>query len=328
MARKQHGDKEDEDDREKDPENEPEEEQDTADPDTTTGKSKRKRKRKRSKKKDDNENNNQDDDDKDETSSPHPVDVDEESNKKTAQVDRTVFVEGIPFTCTPEAVREFFLRHLSSRGHDNGDDAATTNIIITDLRLPVWQDSGRLRGYGHVVLATTALRDAALQLSGQYLQNRYLTIQPAQAPKAVVAPPAAASSIVDHTNPSATIALHNLSYQAVEDDIVQAVQRFGPIVSAGGVRIVRHSATGRSKGFAYVQFESVSSAQKAVKAAPLHVAGRPCRVDYDHGRVRGSFRTADRKLWHKEYNNPASNNNIKRARNNKDSKTSQEGREE
>lgn len=170
--------------------------------------------------------------------------------------------------------------------------------MIADLRLPVWHDSGRLRGYGHVVFATTELRNKALELSGQYLQNRYLTIQKAQPPKA---PTAASTTTADHTNPSATVALHNLSYEASEKEIEKVMKKYGTIAD-GGVRIVRHSNTGRSKGFGYVQYTDVTAATKAIKSAPLVICGRPCRMDYDHGRVKGSFRTADRKLWQKEYN--------------------------
>jgi hypothetical protein len=49
----------------------------------------------------------------------------------------------------------------------------------------------------------------------------------------------------------------------------------------------------------------------AAPPATIQIKGRHCRLDYDHGRVRGSFRTADRKLWQKEYgsNNSGSSKN-------------------
>lgn len=254
---------------------------------TTTTTSKRKRKRKRSKKTDHTTENTAQ---AEETPATTTLTADETT--KTQEVDRTIFVEGIPFTCTPDQIRDFFAQHLKHKSDAADDD---DDPLIVDLRLPVWHDSGRLRGYGHVVFQTTEQREAALALSGQYLNNRYLTIQKAQAPKG-----ATRNVAVDHSNPSATVALHNLSYEATEDDIQAVMETYGSIAD-GGVRLVRHSDTGRPKGFGYVQFTDVSAAQKAVKAAPIVIAGRPCRVDYDHGRVRGSFRTADRKLWHKEH---------------------------
>lgn len=250
---------------------------------------------------------------------------------KSAQLDRTVYLEGIPFTATPEQVREFFQTHAATgtgdtkpddTPHANADDEDDGGALVVELRLPVWQDSGRLRGYGHLVFATVAQQQHALTLSGRYLQNRYLTIQPAHAPKQQqhMQSSSLSSSDAAASTPSATIAIHNLSYAATEADIEAALQQlrsslsssFQCRVAPGGVRVVRHSGTSQSKGFAYVTFETVQDAVAVVSnndntsnatGSPLCILGRPCRIDYDHGRVRGSFRTADRKLWNKEYGN-------------------------
>lgn len=274
----------------------------------SSNKRKRKRKRKSKQNKADDGDDDGDGDDKVENrqgniGDPLQQPTDDEESKKVQQVHRTVFVEGIPFACTPEQVRAFFVQHLLGEAHDTDDD---NEDCIVDLRLPVWHDSGRLRGYGHVVFQTLEQYDKALQLSGKYLQNRYLTIQPAQAPKGGGASKFAKANI-NHSNPSATLSVHNLSYEACEDDVRHVMAKYGDICE-GGVRIVRHSQTGRSKGFGYVQYADKASAQKAIKASTareaIEIAGRTCRLDYDHGRVRGSFRTADRKLWHKEYKRP------------------------
>ena len=63
---------------------------------------------------------------------------------------RTVYVEGLPFDGTEEAVRIFF-------------QAVGT---IVSIRLPRWHDSGRLRGYGHVEFATEDEATQALELNG------------------------------------------------------------------------------------------------------------------------------------------------------------------
>jgi len=196
--------------------------------------------------------------------------------ERTTQVERTVFVEGIPFHASPDDVKGFFMNH-------EVDD-------IEDCRLPQWQDSGRLRGYGHVVFKSKASRDKAIGLSGKYLQNRYLSIAEARAPR----DPFEQSS---QSEPSNTILLQNLAYDATEEDIEKVLGEYGEI-SRGGARVVRHSANDRrSKGFAYVQFEDIESA-KRVMQEKIVVLNRPCRMDYDHGRVKGSFRAADGRLWH------------------------------
>jgi nucleolin len=225
---------------------------------------------------------------------------------KALQVDRTVYVEGIPFAAKPADVRNFFAERLAAKEDGDGDDT------IEDVRLPVYHDSGRLRGYGHVVLTSAALYRQALALSGQHLQGRYLTIVPANQPKTTQQQQqqkalnnSSSSSSAATAEPSKVIALHNLSYDATEGDIERVMRQFGA-VAAGGIRVVRHSGGAQlSKGFAYVEYEAVESAMNAFRnAASIAILDRPCRVDYDHGRVRGSFRTADRKLWQKQYGTP------------------------
>jgi nucleolin len=236
-------------------------------------------------------------------------------HEKSAQVNRTLYIEGIPFAAQPDQVRQCLLEHATFL------DA--TDIV--ELRLPTWQDSGRLRGYGHVVLKSAELCTKILSQFGSgsdgaqkmHLQNRYLTLQPAQAPKTTTVVSSSSHSESQTANggssePSTTVLLHNLAYAATEEDVEVAVSEYGAIVSPGGVRIVRHSGTGVSKGFGYVTFCQLSSAVALVTAAsssqtPLCILNRPCRVDYDHGRIRGSFRTADRKLYHQQYKTLESN---------------------
>jgi nucleolin len=295
----------------------------------TTAKKKRLRKRKRKATAADEGNDNDNDNDDDEPSNHKdniatPTAIVANDHEKSAQVNRTLYIEGIPFAAKPDQVRHCILEHATFLD-------ATNDIV--ELRLPTWQDSGRLRGYGHVVFSSQEHCTKVLSLFGSnnsgggdddsqkmHLQNRYLTLQPAQAPKTTTTVVSLQSSpyseqktsTTSSTNsstsePSTTILLHNLAYAATEEDIEAAVSDYGAIVSPGGVRVVRHSGTGVSKGFGYVSFVQLSSAMALVASCsstqgkPLCILNRPCRVDYDHGRIRGSFRTADRKLYHQQY---------------------------
>jgi hypothetical protein len=66
--------------------------------------------------------------------------------------DRTVYIEGLPYASTEADISTFF----ESCGR------------IESVRLPRWQDSGRLRGYGHVQFATAAAAKRAIdELDGQ-----------------------------------------------------------------------------------------------------------------------------------------------------------------
>ena len=246
-----------------------------------SGKSRRRRKRKRKQKVDD----DNDDDGKADSKRrgvESPTLNDNKDDEKRSQVDRTVYVEGIPFSASPDQVKQFFV--------DKGIDD------IEDCRLPVWHDSGRLKGYGHIVFASASSYEAALKLSGDYLESRYLTIQPANVPRQVNT-----HQKPSHVGqPSKTIILGNLAYDANEDDIEEVVKK--KYASLSGVRVVRHSQTQVSKGFAYVDFDSLEDSKQLVEDSStqqLVVRGRACRVDYDHGRIKGSFRGSDGKVWRK-----------------------------
>lgn len=203
-------------------------------------------------------------------------------SKESANADnallRTVFVEGLPYEAEESSITEFF--------HP---------LVIVEMRLPRWQDTGRLRGYGHLVLESEADRNKALELNGKHLGSRYLSIQPAKAPREATIEPHGRNS-----QPSSTLLIGNLSYEAEETDLETVLAAYGRIVD-GGIRIARHNHNRRSKGFAFVEYADVTSAQAAYQAAPITVLGRPCRVDYDHGQIKPSFRTSTGRRWEKTY---------------------------
>ena len=71
---------------------------------------------------------------------------------------RTIYVEGLPYTSNESEVRSYF----SECG------------IIKSVRLPVWHDTGRLRGYGHVEFNNEAGAKKAFDLDGTLVS--YLTV--------------------------------------------------------------------------------------------------------------------------------------------------------
>lgn len=133
-----------------------EEDDDDDDAENNEGPRKRKRKRKRNKATEETQTSTTV---KSETATP----ADATSN--------TVFIEGLPFTSTPSNVRYFFEQHGCSD--------------ILEMRLPTWQDSGRLRGFGHVVFGSLETKQRALdEVNGKELGGRYVTVQEAKAPRA------------------------------------------------------------------------------------------------------------------------------------------------
>ena len=59
----------------------------------------------------------------------------------------------------------------------------------------------------------------------------------------------------------ATVYVGNLPWRTTEDDLCQLFQRFGPIVDA---RVIQDAATGRSRGYGFVQLANAAQVQAAV----------------------------------------------------------------
>ena len=81
---------------------------------------------------------------------------------------------------------------------------------------------------------------------------------------------------------SVTVFVGNLSWSASEDDIKKHFKDCGKIVS---VRIGMDAATGRSKGYAHVDFESADQAQKATSKAGSELGGRNIKVEVAQARA-------------------------------------------
>uniref|UniRef100_A0A7S2E5R7 RRM domain-containing protein n=1 Tax=Ditylum brightwellii TaxID=49249 RepID=A0A7S2E5R7_9STRA len=225
---------------------------------------------------------------------------DEKIAMRKKDLRRTIYVEGIPFEMDEEKVKEFF-----HKGLDVEDD-------IIDVRLPRWQDSGRLKGYGHIVFNTIHIREKALRtLNGKSLGTRYITIKEANAPKNDVSSSFTEKGLKVHNKPREqpanchTIFIKNLPYGATEDDISEAFAKFGKIVEDGGVRLARNYKTRESKGFGYVHYKNMEAAKSAVTKSfelPIFINNRCVFVDYDDtGRAKGSFRDEKGWFWKKKF---------------------------
>ena len=190
------------------------------------------------------------------------------------------------------------------------------NLIIffckSTMYYDSWQDTGRLRGFGHIVFNTTESREKAIsELNGKNLGKRYLSIKAPNPPRAGTSAGATMGNKArDQPEGCSKIFVRNLPYDATEDDIHAAFVSCGKIVD-GGVRLARNYSTQQSKGFGYVEFKNPEGAFAAVNRAAkpfgIVLSGRPCFVDYDEKNMKGSFRTTDGKLWQKQHGSVYSN---------------------
>ena len=201
---------------------------------------------------------------------PAPAPVDDEAA-------RTVYCEGLRYDEAEDDVRAFFEAHGA----------------IKELRLPRYQDSGRLRGYGHVEYESANGAAAALKASGSSLGGRYVTIQPSKAKDQATWTPR------PRPDGCRTVFVKNLPYDIPSDALRRAFEKFGKI---NDVRLAVHNHTQRQKGFGYVTFVKEAAAEAAVRGqGEVTVRGRAVYVDYDApgGGPKASFRAATGQPWAK-----------------------------
>ena len=131
----------------------------------------------------------------------------------------------------------------------------------------------------------------ALELTGGYMGQRYLTVSLAQKerkPRGMIS-----ESLRGETS---KVFVKNIPYSTDESAMKRVFQKFGTVVD---VRIPRHTDTGRIKGSAYVEFSESSGASAAVDAASVTLGGRDLFVDFEGGSARASFRDRDGRYYYK-----------------------------
>ncbi len=77
----------------------------------------------------------------------------------------------------------------------------------------------------------------------------------------------------------------NLSYETNEQDLEDLFKKFGDISS---VKLIKDRETGRSKGFAFIDFANPAQAQAAVKLDGEEVKGRTIKVNMAREKSSGS----------------------------------------
>ena len=186
--------------------------------------------------------------------------------------DRTVYIEGLPFEACEADVRAFF------KGVKSGD--------VLSVRLPTWQDSGRLRGYGHVEFTKAAAAKEALNLDGSYMGKRFIKVTTPMVPRILQQQQQHEIFGVERPPGCRSIFIKNLPYDTSEDELREAFKVFGPIVN---VRIPMWGHTNQQKGSAYIDFKREDSAEIAVKKG-MQIRSRPLLVDFETGQAKLSFK--------------------------------------
>lgn len=95
--------------------------------------------------------------------------------------------------------------------------------------MPRYQDSGRCQGYAHVSFNSEEAYNYALTRNKEYLNTRYLLVQPSEGPKTTFSKEE--TERVANAMPAdcKTLFVKNLPYEFKEDDIGDRFRKFGEI---------------------------------------------------------------------------------------------------
>jgi RNA recognition motif-containing protein len=86
--------------------------------------------------------------------------------------------------------------------------------------------------------------------------------------------------------PNQKLFIGGLAWAATDEDLKKAFEPFGEVTSAS---VVRYPDTGRSKGFAFVEYATVEEATKAKEEMDgKELAGRSIKVDFARPREERS----------------------------------------
>ncbi|RHY31642.1 hypothetical protein DYB32_003302 [Aphanomyces invadans] len=172
------------------------------------------------------------------------VDTAQLEQDATDKTRATVYVEGISYDADESAI----VSHFAECG------------AVKEVRLPRYQDSGKPRGYAHVVFDTDKAAAKALALDGKYMMKRYLTVKPAETPRGIEQAVQNRKHI-KATKGCRTVYIKQLPYDIDEETVKSALEYDGRQLP------IAH----KLKGFGYVEFSDEASAAKAAKRSGMKV---------------------------------------------------------
>ncbi|KAJ5725271.1 uncharacterized protein N7483_006628 [Penicillium malachiteum] len=135
--------------------------------------------------------------------------------------------------------------------------------------------SGRSKGVGYVEFKSEESVPAAIQLTGQKLLGIPIIAQLTEAEKNRQARNPEASSGPQHSAPFHRLYVGNVHFSITETDLQNVFEPFGELEFVQ----LQKDETGRSKGYAFVQFRDPNQAREALeKMNGFDLAGRAIRV--------------------------------------------------
>lgn len=179
-----------------------------------------------------------------------------------------IWIGNLPFAATKDSLRTFLLDHANIEEQD-----------ITRLNMPGPMTKGpdrpgpkpQNRGFAYIDFTTQEILDAALALSEKLLVGRRVLIKNAKSfegrPEKRKVDPAAEGAAADGAAPvrkeaTKRVFVGNLSFDVTQEELFEHFKQAGEVED---VHMATFEDSGKCKGFAWVRFAEVESAEAAVR---------------------------------------------------------------
>jgi len=158
---------------------------------------------------------------------------------------------------------------------------------VVAARVQMDRNTGKSRGFAYVEFADPASVEKALQFSGKEIDGRPINVDRSKSSGGTGNPnDARRAAYGDKIGPpSSVLFVGNLSFDATEDSLWDVFAEYGDVK---GVRVPTDRDSGKMKGYGYVEFFDIGTAQKAFEGTQaMELLGRNLRVDYSQPREAG-----------------------------------------
>jgi len=226
------------------------------------------------------------------------MDVEQSKKRPAAQASTPSKSQKIETTQTPstpaqEESTTVFLRGVNYDSTEDTIHAALENFgPIKEVRINIDKMTQRSRGSAFVEFETAEGAKAALEFSGTELDGKTINVEMATSSRRSSQTPnterRASYQSTPSGNPSKVIYVGNLNYDTTSESLRES---FVDLEGITDVRVV-YGNDGQSRGFGYIDFDSVDNATKMIDLNGQNVDGRAVRLDYapeKGGRGGGGF---------------------------------------
>ena len=195
-------------------------------------------------------------------SSPDSEDEPTEATSETPRrSDHGIWIGNLPWTATKADIQTFFTRNENikdadiTRVHMPGPSQTTVNASRQRIK-------PQNKGFAYVDFSTEETHKIAIGLSETLLTGRRVLIKDAKSFEGRPVKPKEEENKQSGNPPSKRIFVGNLQFDVTQDELREHFSRCGDIAT---VFVATFEDSGKCKGYAWVTFEEVSSAEKAVR---------------------------------------------------------------